>query len=53
MSRGGYSGEQIGRYNGSKYKRVLKKETRRQDRRNWTRMGEDAPRKRRYAGWGD
>ena len=48
-----YCGEQIGRYNGPKSRRWLKREARRKERQNARRLGEDAPICRRYSGWGD
>ncbi len=52
-TRGFHCGEQVSRWNSAAMKRSLKKEARRKERQNARRLGEDAPTRRRYAGWGD
>lgn len=47
------AGEQIGRHSGVKGKRWAKRESRRKMRQAWRMFKEDAPTKRRFAGWED
>lgn len=49
----GYAGEQLGRYDTPRMRKWTKRIAVRKDRQAARRLGEDAPKKRRYAGWSD